>query len=59
METIPRIRIVLGFDRTNYPVLILKAQATDGIAGDVALFPAPQPTMAVFATQFQDLRTKP
>jgi hypothetical protein len=59
MSSLPRTRIVLGFNRSSYPLLLAQAQAVhDGIAGDVATFPSPQPTMALFATQIQDLRTK-
>lgn len=58
METIRRPLVTLDLNGRNYPKLILRAQAVrDAMTAAVQQFPAPAPTMAVFAADVQALVT--
>jgi hypothetical protein len=53
-----RTRVYLNINPVDFPDLIVRATSVhDGMAGDTTHFPAPTPTMPVFAGQIQDLRT--
>jgi hypothetical protein len=57
MESIVRTRVVLGFTRSHYPLLLTRAQGVhDGIVAAPTLFAQPSPVMTLFETQIQDLR---